>query len=69
MKSPNRFAWTPIGPVEILNAGYYQTSYVRHWLMEAHGLSITRWARNWAAFHGYATRQICMSNPFFGGAA
>ena len=59
----NRYAWTSAGPVVIENGGYYKTRYVRGFLAKQ-GILITRWARNWSAFLGYATCNVSLPNPY-----
>ena len=49
----NRYAWTNYGPVTIMGGGEHSTSKVRTWLKKEHGLTVERWARNWAEFLGW----------------
>lgn len=53
----NRYAWTNIGPVCIIQGRWFTTAACRAKLLEQ-GVEIESWARNWVPFIGWITTMI-----------
>jgi hypothetical protein len=48
----NRYAFTNLGPVTIIDGGDYTTKKIRDALVKQ-GFEDIRWVRNWASFLGW----------------
>lgn len=57
----NRYAWTNIGPVCLIQGRWFTTSACRAKLLEK-DIVIEKWARNWVPFIGWVTTNVFL--PF-----